>query len=180
MFTLFCRAPATAQERNGQITGRVTDSTHAILQGARVEVQPTGQTAVSNGKGEFVISGLAPGHYALTITYVGFTPFSKDVDVAAGNTANVDAALEVEAKGEEITVNAGREDGELEALNPQRTADNILQVLPPEVITSPPNTSIADAVRRLPTVSLERDEGEVKYVQIRGTEPRSEEHTSEL
>src|SRR5713101_4293328 len=172
MFTLFCLAPATAQERNGTITGRVTDSTHAILQGARVEVQPTGQTAVSNGKGEFVISGLAPGHYTLTITYVGFTPFSKDVDVAAGNTANVDAALEVEAKGEEITVNAGREHGEIEALNRQRTADNILQVLPSEVITSLPNTNIADAVGRLPSVSLERDEGEGKYVQIRGTEPR--------
>src|SRR6185295_5662557 len=35
-----------------------------------------------------------------------------------------------------------------------------------------PNTNIADAVGRLPSVSLERDEGEGKYVQIRGTDPR--------
>jgi len=48
-------------------------------------------------------------------------------------------------------------------------ADNILQVLPAEVITSLPNTNIADAVGRLPSVSLERDEGEGKYVQVRGT-----------
>jgi hypothetical protein len=40
------------------------------------------------------------------------------------------------------------------------------------VITSLPNTNIADAVGRLPSVTLERDEGEGKYVQIRGTEPR--------
>jgi hypothetical protein len=33
-------------------------------------------------------------------------------------------------------------------------------VLPNEVITSLPNTNIADAVGRLPSVSLERDEGE--------------------
>jgi len=46
------------------------------------------------------------------------------------------------------------------------------QVLPAEVITSLPNTNIADAVGRLPSVSLERDEGEGKYVQVRGTEPR--------
>jgi len=57
-------------------------------------------------------------------------------------------------------------------LNRERTADNILQVLPYDVITSLPNTNIADAVGRLPSVSLERDEGEGKYVQIRGTEPR--------
>jgi hypothetical protein len=35
-----------------------------------------------------------------------------------------------------------------------------------------PNTNIADAVGRLSSVSLERDEGEGKYVRIRGTEPR--------
>ena len=51
-------------------------------------------------------------------------------------------------------------------------SDEIVQVLPERVITSLPNTNIADAVGRLPSVSLERDEGEGKYVQIRGTEPR--------
>jgi TonB-dependent receptor len=38
--------------------------------------------------------------------------------------------------------------------------------------SSLPNTNAADAIGRLPSVSLERDEGEGKYVQIRGTEPR--------
>src|ERR1700724_4076543 len=60
----------------------------------------------------------------------------------------------------------------MEAINIERTADNIVQVLPSRVITSLPNTNVADAVGRLPSVSLERDEGEGKYVQIRGTEPR--------
>ena len=62
--------------------------------------------------------------------------------------------------------------GEAEQINRQRTADNIVQVLSAEVITSLPNANIADAVGRLPSVTLERDEGEGKYVQIRGTEPR--------
>ncbi len=58
------------------------------------------------------------------------------------------------------------------SINEIRTADNILNVLPSEVITSLPNKNIADALGRLPGVTLERDEGEGKYVQIRGTEPR--------
>jgi outer membrane receptor for ferrienterochelin and colicin len=69
-------------------------------------------------------------------------------------------------------VTATRPQGEAEALNIERTAFNIVQVLPAKVITSLPNTNIADAVGRLPSVTLERDEGEGKYVQIRGTEPR--------
>jgi TonB-dependent receptor len=48
----------------------------------------------------------------------------------------------------------------------------IVQVAPEGVIQSLPNANVADAIGRLPSVSLERDEGEGKYVQIRGTEPR--------
>ena len=47
-----------------------------------------------------------------------------------------------------------------------------MQVLSAEVIRSLPNANVADALGRLPSVTLERDEGEGKYVQIRGTEPR--------
>ena len=71
-----------------------------------------------------------------------------------------------------MTVYAERQHGEAEAINRELTSPNILQVLPVEVITSLPNTNIADALGRLPSVTLERDEGEGKYVQIRGLEPR--------
>jgi TonB-dependent receptor len=85
---------------------------------------------------------------------------------------NVEAELQIETVTEQVIVRGERERGEIEALNREETSDNIVQVLPAEVITSLPNTNIADAVGRLPSVSLERDEGEGKYVQIRGTEPR--------
>ena len=76
------------------------------------------------------------------------------------------------AQSESITVTAERPHGEAEAINRERTAENILQVLPHDVIVSLPNANVADAIGRLPSVTLERDEGEGKYVQIRGTEPR--------
>src|SRR5256886_15752186 len=44
--------------------------------------------------------------------------------------------------------------------------------LPSEVLRSLPNANMADALGRLPSVTVERDEGEGKYVQVRGTEPR--------
>ena len=71
-----------------------------------------------------------------------------------------------------ITVQAGRPRGDAMALNQQRTSDQIVNVVPAEVITSLPDTNVADAVGRLPGVTLERDEGEGKYIQVRGTEPR--------
>src|SRR6266446_10129040 len=164
--------PVQAQDRTGSITGNVKDNTQGVLQGARVELHPDGQAAVSNSQGEFTITAVARGHYTLTVSYIGFAPFSVDVTVASGQTVSVNAVLQVAKTSEEVLVIADRQFGELEALNRERVADNILQVLPASVITSLPNTNIADSVGRLPSVSLERDEGEGKYIQIRGTEPR--------
>src|ERR1700676_709999 len=161
-----------AQERRGMITGNVTDAGQGILPGARVELQPGGQSVASNAQGQFTLLNVAPGHYTLTVAYVGFAPFSKDFDMVAGQILHVDVSLQIAMQSEAVTVRGERERGEVEAINIERTADNIIQVLPNEVITSLPNTNIADAVGRLPSVSLERDEGEGKYIQIRGTEPR--------
>jgi TonB-dependent receptor len=170
---LITMSAMTAQERKGSISGHVTDSTQAVVQGARVELEPGGQTAASDAQGLFTIAGVNAGHYKLTVTAIGFAPFSTtDVAVNSGALVNVDAVLKVESRTEVVEVRADREHGEVEALNRERTADNILEVLPSDVITSLPNTNIADAVGRLNNVSLERDEGEGKYVQIRGTEPR--------
>src|SRR5712671_7292733 len=162
---------AEAQERKGGISGHVTDVNHDALVGGRVEVQPNGYVVTTDAEGAFTISDLVPGKYTLTVSYIGFKPFSKDVTVASGVTT-ADAVLEIETVNEQVIVPGERERGEIEAINREMNADNIVQVLPAEVITSLPNTNIADAVGRLPSVSLERDEGEGKYVQIRGTEPR--------
>jgi len=173
LMILVCSIAVGAQERKGAIAGKVTDPSHAVVQGARIEVEPGGRTAVSDGQGQFTISGLAPGRYTVKISAIGFAQFSNnDVAVPASGTVNIDALLQVGAHTEVVEVQGDRQHGEVEALNRERTADNIVQVLPTEVITSLPNTNIADAVGRLPSVSLERDEGEGKYVQIRGTEPR--------
>src|ERR1700724_578136 len=95
MISMLCATPAPAQERKGTINGRVTDVDHRALQGARVELQPTGLTAVTDGQGQFTISDVAPGAYTLTVSYVGFSPFSAPVTVTAGSPAQVDALLQV-------------------------------------------------------------------------------------
>ena len=71
-----------------------------------------------------------------------------------------DAILEVSGQSDSVLVTAPRPRGEAEQINRERTADNIVQVLSAEVITSLPNANIADALGRLPSVTLERDEGE--------------------
>jgi TonB-dependent receptor len=170
--TLFLIIPAKAQDRKGVISGQVTDSSHAVLRGARIELEPKAQPATTDDQGNFTIVNLDPGDYTVTISFVGMAPYTSQAKVTAGGVAQVNAELKLASATDSVIVTADRAYGEAEAVNEERVADNIVQVLPAEVITSLPNANIADAVGRLPSVTLERDEGEGKYVQIRGTEPR--------
>jgi TonB-dependent receptor len=172
LFNTLSPHSAAAQGGRGTVAGTVRDSANAVLTGALAEIQPTGMRAVSGDQGQFKITDVPAGDYTLTVSYVGLANFTKTVTVAAGQAASVDAVLSVASVTEQVVVTAERLQGETEAINIERTADDLVQILPLKVITSLPNTNVADAVGRLPSVTLERDEGEGKYVQIRGTEPR--------
>src|SRR5882762_7803838 len=172
LFLLMSSTLMFSQGDRGAIAGTVKDASNAVLPGARVELDQKGPSAVSDQQGQFLLQNLTAGTYKVQVSYVGFSPFETSVTVVAGQTVQVDPVLKVQIQNEVVTVSGDRSLGEVEAINIELTADNIVQVLPSGVITSLPNTNVADAVGRLPSVSLERDEGEGKYVQIRGTEPR--------
>jgi TonB-dependent receptor len=161
-----------AQGQRGAISGIVTDDSGAVLKGAQVTLESPVFNTVSDEQGRFYINDVAAGSYTLTISYVGFTKFEQPVNVTGGQAANIEAKLKLQSQNESILVTAPRVTGEAEAVNIERNADNLVQVLPAEVIRSLPNANLADALGRLPSVTLERDEGEGKYVQVRGLEPR--------
>jgi len=161
-----------SQVGKGVLTGRVVDIGGGILQGARIELTPGGITQISDEKGEFVVKDVAAGSYTLKVSYVGLESHSEMLEIKAGQVVRTDVVLKVSTQAESVIVTAERAAGEAEAINIERTADNVVQVLPADVIRSLPNANMADALGRLPSVTLERDEGEGKYVQVRGTEPR--------
>jgi TonB-dependent receptor len=171
LFMLLCVA-ASAQTDKGAISGKVTDASGGTLQGAEIVLEPIGLHAASDAQGQFFMNSLQPGHYAVSVTYVGFSALVKEIDVNAGQSLTVEAKMSLSSVSTEVLVTAERAAGEAEAINRERSADNIVQVLPADVIRSLPNANMADAIGRLPSVTLERDEGEGKYVQVRGTEPR--------
>ena len=169
---LLVASSAFCQTVRVTLTGTVTDEQGRTLQGARITVDPGAESAVSDAQGLFTLAALPNGEYTVTIKYEGFTTWTQKVTLSTGQSSHVVAALKVAANKEDVQVYAGRQGGEIEAVNRTLTADNIINVLPSDVITSLPNANVADAIGRLPSVTLERDEGEGKYVRVRGTEAR--------
>lgn len=161
----------SSSDGHGSIIGTVKDKTGSVLQGARVVLQPSAAAATTNAGGAFLLRNVAPGTYQVTISYIGFATSVQTVEVSANQTAQLDITLAVSSASQNIVVNANLE-GDAAAINEQRVSENILNVQTDTEIASLPNANIADALGRMPGVTLQRNEGEGQYVQIRGTEPR--------
>lgn len=150
-------SPGWSQVGRGSLAGAITDTQGGALQGARVAADPGGAFAVTDAQGQFSLNGMVAGDYEVRISYKGFETVTKKVKLLGGQTVRLDISLSIASARENVQVYAGRAGGEIEAINRTFNADNIINVLPADVIKSLPNANVADAIGRLAGVSLERD-----------------------
>jgi Carboxypeptidase regulatory-like domain/TonB-dependent Receptor Plug Domain len=101
--------PALAQIQTGEITGRVSDDTGAILPGATVTltspalIQP--QTATSSETGSFRFPQIPIGTYSVKFELPGFkTVVREGIVVTIGFTAQVNQQLAISTVQETVTV----------------------------------------------------------------------------
>ncbi len=163
---------AAGPAAKGVIAGIVEDSTGGIIKGARLELEPLGIIVFSSEDGTFAFPEVPDGKYKVKLSAIGFATQETPTEIASGQSPSLTLKVVVESKIEQVLVTAERPHGEMEAIDETRAADNIQQILPAEVIVSLPNANVADAIGRLPSVALYRDEGEGEYIEVRGTEPR--------
>jgi TonB-dependent receptor len=177
-------APAAATdigaERGAKATGPGVVAGHVIdaasgrgLSGALVRIVETGQAVAANDLGSFRFSGLAPGEYTLTITYLGYLERSFPVRTDAAEAGETRFALTPSMYGvAEITIFGNRSARAL-ALNQQRTADNNAEVIAADMLGNFTGTTISESLRRVAGISFVRDPttGSGTNIMIRGLEP---------
>ncbi len=96
----------------GAIIGTVTDSTGAVVVGAKVSAKNTAtnlvQAVVTGGTGTYTVPALIPGQYEVTVNQTGFREAKiGPVTVVVGQPTNVDVTLKVGGAVETIEVTAG-------------------------------------------------------------------------
>src|SRR6185436_7148537 len=70
-------------------------------------------------------------------------------------------------------VSQGSEEiGQARALNDQKNSINLVNLVASDQIGSFPDPNAAEAIQRIPGIAVQRDQGEGRFVLIRGTEPR--------
>jgi TonB-dependent receptor len=161
--------PLHAQQ-TGRVSGRaVAAETGGALAGARVSVEGTSLSTTTDEAGRYVLLRVPAGSQTLRLSYIGRTPQTLSVAVAAGEVEEADFAVPVAAfRLEDITVLGSRAMVQAEALNRQKHAPNIQNIVASDQIGRFPDASAPEAVQRLPGIAVERDQGEGRYIQIRG------------
>jgi TonB-dependent receptor len=165
-------ARSFAQNQRGSIVGTVTDSNGAALRGAQVSIPAKGIVVSTDQQGRFFLSGLQADTYTVSVSYLGFQKLTKLLTVNPGSTTNTSLQLQIASQNQSVLVTAASASAEVEAVNEERAADNLIQVMPTQTITSLPDRNLGDAIGRMASVALTRNEGQDNFVEVRGTEPR--------
>jgi TonB-dependent receptor len=150
----------------GDVAGRVVDSTSGRpLPNATVSIPSLGRSVVSDRSGDYRISDVPAGAHDVSVSYVGFAPSTQSVTVAETGTASADFSL---ATGiAEITV-TGYRLAQATALQDKKSSIVIKDSITADDAGKLPDRNAAETLARVPGISVTTDQGEGRYVTVRG------------
>ncbi len=173
LLVVFC-CLAIPSIRAAEIKGSTLNSADGLfLEGVRISIEGTGVVIYSERGGSFVIRNLKPGDYTLKATYIGHSVYTQSVNIPNSDSSvkiSIDFADKDIIELETFKVE-GTQIGQAKAINLQRSADNIMNVVSSDAIGQFVNRNAAEALQRLPGITLEESQREGKFIIIRGADP---------
>lgn len=115
-----------SQTLGGTITGVVRDqSTGETMPGVNVVIEGTLRGASTGPDGEFTITGVAPGTYSLSLTFISYKPVRVEgVEVRTGSVSVINVAMSDQSVelDDIVVVATKRTDSEVSVMNSIRTS----------------------------------------------------------
>ncbi|KAA5803559.1 TonB-dependent receptor [Alkalicaulis satelles] len=149
------------------VSGLVTDANGAPLPGAQVRVRELGLTTSTNRQGQFTFLSVPSGETRIEVNYLGLPTAELALDVQPVERNFITFTLAADA-ADRIVITGSILDGQARALNQQRTNRATTNIVSADAIGRFPDENIAEALQRVPGFGIERDQGEGRYVNLRG------------
>lgn len=162
-----------AFSQGGTITGRVVDELGLPMPGASVMLTESGKGTPSDNQGYYTLVEVPAGEHTITVTFIGYKKIEQQVTVNDGATTQLNFTMEPGyAQGGQVIVMGDRLKGQAKALNQQRTNANITNVVAADQIGRFPDANIGDALKRIPGITIQSDQGEARNFIVRGMAPQ--------
>jgi len=170
--TLFLSSGLVQAQKNYSITGKVIDGSNKnSLPGATVLIKDSGKGVTTNIDGSFVISGIKEDRIVILTSFIGYETDSIVHLFSKNKPAYFEITLTPAATMLDAVQVQGKAEGQVQAMIRQKEAENIINVVSSDQIEKFPDMNAAEAIQRIPGITLQRDQGEGRYIQLRGTPP---------
>lgn len=154
---------------SGTLKGLVVDaSTNEALAGAHILLVGTAIGGATDLNGQYMVRNVPAGTYTVRCSYVGYD--SKEVKVTIADDAILTQNFGLKAimvEGQEVVI-TGQAVGQVAAINQQLNSTRIVNVISEQKIKELPDANAAEAIGRLPGVSVTRSGGEANKIILRG------------
>ncbi|MHA3789822.1 TonB-dependent receptor [Flavobacterium hauense] len=160
-------------QKNGVISGKITDHDgNFSLPGATVKLSEGNRYTVSNQTGDFEFLNIPSGTYQVEVLYLGYQTQTQQVTVEEGKHAVINFVLiSGSSTLNEVVVVGDALRGQARALNQQKNNSNITNVISSDQVGRFPDSNIGDALKRVPGITMQNDQGEARNIIIRGLAP---------
>jgi TonB-dependent receptor len=154
----------------GEVQGFVVDASETVaLQAAEVRIAELGRIARAERDGSFYFADVPAGTYTVTASYIGAAPVSQSVTVPATGAASANFLLGGDNASQILVI--GQSANLAGALSRKRASDVVSDGLNRDAIGQFPDQNVAESLRRLPGVNILNDQGEGRFVSVRGLDP---------
>ena len=172
-FLLLITVSFSTLAQKGHLKGTIIDENGISVPGASILIEQQNKGAVSDFDGKFTIVDLPEGTHSLIVKYLGFADLKKEVTIKASNTTAVNITITSQNTSlDEVVVRGYGIGSQAKALNTQKNKKNITNIVSTDQIGSFPDANIGDAVKRIPGITMQVDQGEARNIIVRGLSPQ--------
>lgn len=162
----------TLAQSSGTISGLVQDAnTREGLPGASVTLKGTNYGTYTESNGRYQIQRIPAGSYTIVVNYIGYEAEEREIQVTSEERITADFLLYGALQQLQDIVVRGVLEGQARALNQQRSASNIKNIVSSEQLERFPDPNMASALQRVPGVTTLHDRGEAGNIIMRGLPP---------
>lgn len=158
--------------QDGNIKGVISDEQGLLVPYATITISETNKGTVSDIEGEFLLLNVPVGKQTLIIRYLGYADQTVEVEVLEDETVEVKVLLKSQAEQLDGVLLTGFSGGQAKALNTQKNKQNITNIVSADQVGKFPDANIGDAVKRIPGITMQVDQGEARNVIVRGLAPQ--------
>jgi TonB-dependent receptor len=158
--------------QEGNLQGTITDNQGLYVPYAAVSIPNLKKGAISDADGKFLLLNVPIGNQTIKIEYLGFADKDVEVEVIENKTVEIKVVLISQSEQLDGVLITGFSGGQAKALNTQKNKQNITNIVSTDQIGKFPDANIGDAVKRIPGITMQVDQGEARNIIVRGLAPQ--------